>query len=218
MTYKGMVTLKQRYIENPCGTLSTAYWKEDFFTKPNGIKIVHERSDNVAEIGTRYFRLVHYPQKEYATVLPNGFVYRNAVLPNECAMVADFINHCYAGSQISDNEVERWFNFPVFDENLWVWICNETTDEPIALGIADYDAEISEGSLEWIQVLSDKQGMGFGLAIVNELLSRLKARVQFVTVSGEVDNPANPERLYRKCGFAGSDIWIVSRNDGGQML
>jgi ribosomal protein S18 acetylase RimI-like enzyme len=81
-----------------------------------------------------------------------------------------------------------------------------------ALGIADFDAEIKEGSLEWIQVLPSKRGLGLGKMLVNELLQRLKSKADFVTVSGRVDNPANPQALYRKCGFTGDDIWYVVEN------
>ena len=83
---------------------------------------------------------------------------------------------------------------------------------PVALGIADFDAEIKEGSLEWIQVLPGKRRMGLGKMIVNELLSRLKGKADFATVSGQIDNATNPEMLYRKCGFTGNDIWYVISN------
>lgn len=53
------------------------------------------------------------------------------------------------------------------------------------------------------------KGKGLGKAVVNELLSRLKEKADFVTVSGECDNPTNPETLYRRCGFEGEDIWFV---------
>ena len=33
----------------------------------------------------------------------------------------------------------------------------------------------------------------------------------FATVSGQCNNPTNPEALYRKCGFTGSDVWHVLR-------
>ena len=39
----------------------------------------------------------------------------------------------------------------------------------------------------------------------------LKNIADFTTVSGEVDNKTNPEKLYRRCGFEGDDIWYVLR-------
>lgn len=53
--------------------------------------------------------------------------------------------------------------------------------------------------------------MNSGKTIVLELLSRLKYIADFTTVSGEVDNKTNPERLYRRCGFQGDVIWYVLR-------
>ena len=46
----------------------------------------------------------------------------------------------------------------------------------------------------------------------NKLLFNLSNSVDFVTVSRKVDNKTNPEKLYRRCGFEGKDIWhIVER-------
>jgi len=41
------------------------------------------------------------------------------------------------------------------------------------------------------------------------LLHDLKGKAAFVTVSGEMDNTSQPEKLYRKCGFSGNDIWHI---------
>lgn len=47
--------------------------------------------------------------------------------------------------------------------------------------------------------------------LVAELLKRLKPYANFTTVSGEVDNITNLERLYKSCGFVGDDIWHALR-------
>jgi len=59
---------------------------------------------------------------------------------------------------------------------------------PIALGIAECDEDL-----------------------VNFLLLILKEKSKFVTVSGKIDNKTNPQRMYRKCGFQGNDIWHILR-------
>ncbi len=99
----------------------------------------------------------------------------------------------------------------VFDNDLWIFVINKDTTQPVALGIADFDADIREGSLEWIQVLPTNRGTGLGKLVVNELLLRLKTKADFVTVSGQIDNGSKPEMLYRKCGFTGNDVWYVIR-------
>ena len=88
---------------------------------------------------------------------------------------------------------------------------DQTTKNPVALGIAEIDAQIREGSLEWIQVLPAYRGMGIGKSLVQELLFRLEKRANFTTVAGEVGNSTHPEALYRACGFEGNDIWWVFR-------
>ena len=204
---------KQIYLTAPCRMLSTAYWKKHHFPIPSNMKILHAKDVVVNDMdiskSRRYFRLIHYPEKAYSTLLPDGYFYREVMLPDEISIVADFINRCYPNSQLSTYDVSGWIKYPVFKKILWVFICDKDSLLPVALGIADFDDDVKEGSLEWIQVLPEKRGKGLGRSIVFELLHRLKDHADFVTVSGEVDNSSNPEALYRKCGFTGDDIWYV---------
>ncbi len=34
----------------------------------------------------------------------------------------------------------------------------------------------------------------------------------FATVSGKVTNKTKPEKLYRRCGFTGDDIWHILKS------
>ena len=88
---------------------------------------------------------------------------------------------------------------------------NDRTGELAATGIAELDREIGEGILEWIQVSEDCRGRGLGRYLVSELLWRMRGRALFATVSGQCNNPSQPERLYRGCGFTGDDVWHVLR-------
>ena len=81
----------------------------------------------------------------------------------------------------------------------------------VASGIAELDVEIKEGILEWIQVSPEYRGKGLGKFVVNELLWRMKDKVEFVTVSGKVDDFTNPRGLYIACGFTDEVIWHVMR-------
>ncbi|MCL2753073.1 MAG: GNAT family N-acetyltransferase [Defluviitaleaceae bacterium] len=205
-----MITVGQ-YIDDPCKTCATAFWKEAYFPKPDNIEILHEQSvdKNRAAKYTQYFRLIHHLSENQHSYPSVGFAVKNVNLLQEANFVSDFINRCYVGYSQSKETVLRWAQYPVYDEDLWIWIWDETTNAPVALGIADFDVSIGEGSLEWIQVLPEYRGRGFGQLVVNELLARLKTKAKFVTVSGEVNSDAKPEELYRKCGFVGNDIWYV---------
>jgi len=207
--------MRDQYIQNPCETMATAYWKDAHFKKPEGIAITLENNnhlrDNVSASGTRYFRLMHDMAQVRASLLPEGYSFRAADLPKDAACIADIINRCYDGYAQTEASVLSWTHYPVFNNDLWVFVWDTVHDVPAALGIADFDADIKEGSLEWIQVLLDYRGHGLGEAVVLELLNRLASCADFVTVSGEVDNHTSPERLYRKCGFTGSAVWVVTR-------
>ncbi len=77
----------------------------------------------------------------------------------------------------------------------------------MAAGIAELDTQVGEGILEWIQVSPAYRGCGLGAYVVTELLARMPQKARFATVSGQINDPSNPEGLYRKCGFRGNDVW-----------
>jgi GNAT superfamily N-acetyltransferase len=202
----------KRYLAAPCKTFSTAYWKKDVFPIPAGIRIEHaDNSEQHIADGTAYFRMVHYPRGEYETALPPMYEYTDVHMPEQAEMVADLLNCCYPDSSFTAHQIIKWMNYLVYKPDLWIFIVDTEKKAPVALGIADFDMTINEGSLEWIQVLPEYQRKGLGQAVVNELLRRMSGYVRFVTVSGEIDNPSNPRELYRKCGFTGDDIWIVRK-------
>ena len=158
-----------------------------------------------------YFRLAHDNKIISLYFLSNDFYIKESYPEKEFSETSDFIGKCYKDLHPSAETVKSWANHKVFDRNLWIWIMDNHKNIPVALGIAEIDNTVPEGALEWIQVLPEYQGRGLGKVLVLELLNRLKGRVEFTTVSGEVNNETNPERLYRSCGFKGNDIWWLLR-------
>lgn len=156
-----------------------------------------------------YFRLIYQADSQAKPSLPQGFRIVPVNMTRDIPSVAEFIGRCYTQSHPSADTVRGWTAHPVFDAALWVWIFETQTDLPVALGIAEVDRTIAEGSLEWIQVLPAYRGRGLGKALVNALLFRLHDRVTFTTVAGEMNNQSHPEALYRSCGFTGNDRWWV---------
>ncbi len=153
-----------------------------------------------------YFRLIHKDRPPDYNC-PPGFKLADVDPGTEFQAVAAFIQSCYLDMQMDKDIVTTWTEHPVYDPQLWVWVMDTERGVPAGLGIAECDQEVSEASLEWIQVLPSYRGRGVGKAIVGELLRRVSGRVDFTTVSGRVDNATHPERLYRHCGFTGSDVW-----------
>ena len=198
------------------------FWQKDLKTIDDklldkfSVALLHKEQINneIKEkfsVVTPYFRILHDNKNIEDVNIPKGFYIREVDLSTETQLVSDLICSCYEDIKPSPAEVLKWTSHPVFQRDLWIWIIDEVTEKPAALGIAELDKDIKEGSLEWIQVLPDYQGKRLGKVLVNELLTRLKPHVDFTTVSGEVDNITNPERLYRGCGFYGDDIWYLLR-------
>ena len=92
---------------------------------------------------------------------------------------------------------------------MWILFKEQNSNNIVAGGIADYDRETNELILEWIQVLPHYRRKGYGKLIVNSLLLKMQGIAEFATVSGKVNNPTNPQSLYRKCGFIGDDVWHI---------
>lgn len=158
----------------------------------------------------RYFRLSY--SGSAMPKAPPGWRIREAAPEVDTEDVAAFIRQCYPGSRLSAETVRKWETYPVHDPSLWIWV-EDNAGRPIGLGIAEYDPEISEGSLEWIQVLPSCRRMGVGQVLVATLVRRLRPQSVLITVSGEHGSASHPDMLYRKCGFVGNDAWWMLRRD-----
>lgn len=205
-----MIT-REQYLADPCKAASIPYWKAKSIAGPDGMKILHQDEYDGTEyqnyIDAPYFRLIHDLKGLSKPVLPQGYSLCTAPLSEYAA----HINSCYDGIGITEEELSRYLLRPVYDAALWLAVKDNQTGKIVATGIAELDREIGEGILEWIQVSGSYRGKGLGRYIVSELLWRMKDKADFVTVSGQCSNPANPEKLYRKCGFTGANVWHILR-------
>ena len=206
-----MTISKNEYLICPCKVSSIPYWKAKSITVPDGMCIVHQDNFNKTKyqhyIDEPYFRLIHSLQNLSIQVLPQGYSPCKASLKD----FAEHINSCYSGIGVTEADLRDYTARPVYDTALWLAIKDNQTDEVVATGIAELDKEIGEGVLEWIQVSEQHRGYGLGKYVVSELLWRMKENAKFATVSGKCNNSTNPEAMYRKCGFTGSDVWHVLR-------
>lgn len=201
------------YLTAPCKTASIPYWKVKSMEIPDSMKILHQ--DDFDEIKYRqytdepYFRLYHNLTGLSAPKLPHGYSICKATLGD----FAVHINSCYDGIGITEAELRSYTTRSVYDAALWLAVKDDQTGNVVATGIAELDREIGEGVLEWIQVSKSHRGNGLGSYIVSELLWRMNRNAKFATVSGQCHNSTNPEKLYRKCGFTGSDVWHILRRE-----
>ena len=205
-----MIT-KEQYLADPCMAASLPYWKAKSITVPEDMKILHQNEyDSVKYqnyIDEPYFRLIHGLKDLAKPALPLMFSLCTVPL----SAYAQHISSCYDGMGITEEELSHYLLRPVYDAALWIAVKDDQTGEIVATGIAELDREIGEGIMEWIQVSEGYRGKGLGRYIVSALLWRMKDKADFATVSGQKNNPTNPERLYRMCGFGGNDVWHILR-------
>lgn len=199
----------EAYLKDPCGVSSIPYWKTREITVPDHMMIVHHR-DYIPEeftdfTDTPYFRLIHRLEHVPVPSLPSGYSVCNIGLQE----FATHINSCYRNIGTSEAELRRYTTRKVFTPSLWIAVTDDRTGAIVATGIGELDPECREGALEWIQVSESHRRRGLGSWVVSELLSRMMGKAAFVTVSGQCNDPSQPERLYRKCGFTGDDVWHI---------
>ena len=200
------------YLSDPCGTLSIPYWKTKCISVPPHMRIVHGCNFFPELLSAYrdepYFRLYHDLQGVTAPKLP-GFTVQTAA-GDDLETIVSVINRSYSDLQIDPAQLQNYRKTPVYAESLWLLVNDTETGECVGCGIADYDREAGELSLEWIQVLPEYRRCGVGALIVCELLHRGRTLgAAFATVSGKAENPTKPELLYRACGFTGGDVWHI---------
>ena len=77
--------------------------------------------------------------------------------------------------------------------------------------IGEFDPEAGEGVVEWLQVLPEFRRRGIAAGLTARALAAMAGFADFAIVSGERENPTQPERVYRACGFQGDDVWHILR-------
>ena len=201
------------YLKAPCRACSIPYYKQKRTVIPDGMRIVHDDDYSPAEyadyIDEPYFRLYHDMKAIGAKV--SEAVEIVAATPDKTDLIVDTINASYDDLTVTVEQMDGYRKTPEYDPDLWILLRSEHTGEYVGSGIADYDREIGELSLEWIQVLSRYRGRGYGKTIVDDLLAKMSGIAKFATVSVKMNDPTNPIALYRKCGFVGSDVWHILR-------
>ena len=157
-----------------------------------------------------YFKLIHRMKQVECLPLPEGF----EIIQCNAEELPDHIRECYDEVNISAEMLRRNEMAPGYDPGLRIAVSERNRKKIVASGIAEYDPQVREGVLDWIQVSPAFRRRNLGRFIVCELLHRLQEKADFVTVSGRVNHPDHPLELYRSCGFTDLTIWhIITRDD-----
>ncbi len=201
------------YLKAPCRTLSIPYWKNKNLVLPADMLIIHQEEFTSAYLkeyeDESYFRLIHFLDNVEQNV--PDWLYVKTVEKEDLDTVVFIINSSYHDLSVTMEQMLGYTKTRVYEKDLWLIVYDKSSGVPVGCGIADYDSEAKEGILEWIQVLPAYRKRGAGMAIANQMLCRLSTKADFVTVSGKVNNETQPEKLYRRCGFVGEDIWHILR-------
>ena len=199
------------YKKNPCGALSIPYWKAKNLTVPADMKIVHggDFDEKILEKyhDMRFFRLIH--KLENIPDFAAEGIQLDVIRPDKIGELADMINRSYAHSEmrVTAALIGSLTETRVYCPELWIGAFSD--GKLVGSILCDLDTEVGEAVIEWLQVLPEYRGKGVASALVCEALKKMRNRADFATVSGDCDNVTNPERVYRKCGFEGQDVWHI---------
>lgn len=201
----------EAYKENPCKVLSIPYWKAKRISIPTNMRIMHncdfDKNQLEYDVDKRFFRLIHHlsniPEFEAAGIRLEVISF------DRSAELVDMINRSYTHSEIcvSEDFVKCWMDTEVYCPELWIGAISDRN--LIGSIICDFDREVGEAIIEWLQVLPEYRSRGIASALLSRALRTMRSFADFATVSGECDNITNPESVYRKCGFEGNDVWHV---------
>ena len=198
----------EEYLADPCGASALPYWKTETVSVPKNVTVMRDDvfDDSVYNGKDEpFFKLIHDLQAIREPILPKGF----ALVPCSIEDYVKQINACYTQEHLSAEALLSYRSHPVYRPNLWLAVADTESGALAATGIAELDARIGEGILEWIQVLPVYRRKGLGAFVVCELLRRMRSQAVFATVSGRVRNETAPFALYEACGFTNPVIWHV---------
>lgn len=207
---------QNEYLSGPCGASSLPFWKTERIAVPENMRVVRGDAYDAAHYAAwrdeRFFKLRHDLADLKASLLPDGYRLVSATTEEFARHICD----CYDAEGVTPEELDAYRAHPVYDPALWVAVAAEGGGLA-ATGIAELDARIGEGILEWIQVSPAHRRKGLGAFVVNELLRRMTDRgAAFATVSGKLDSESNPLALYEACGVGGRVVWhVLTRGSQG---
>lgn len=202
---------KDVYLTNPCGSYSIPYAKMKTFKQPKDLDIFHSNSVSIDQLKSynvqTFFRLKH----DLVYVEEPSISTSQINLENDQDELVSMINQCYQHENICINKQDliKLISTNSYDASLWLKIVDQ--NQIVGSIIGCIDDEMKEGWIEWVQVLPSYQSRGYGQALINALLVKMKDLVSFVTVSGNAQNKKDPEKVYRICGFTGNDYWYICK-------
>lgn len=205
-----MISIEE-YKKNPCRLSSIPYWKAKSLPIPTGMKIIHDDEFDEKLLGnyrdSRFFRRIHNLSNIPERSVPE--IQLEVIQSDRINELVDLINGSYAhsGIRVSEDDMRSLTTTQVYCPELWIGAM--LSGKLIGSILCDFDTEVGEAIIEWLQVSPAYRGRGIASALVCKALKVMRSFADFATVSGECDNITNPEKVYRNCGFEGNDVWHI---------
>ena len=93
---------------------------------------------------------------------------------------------------------------------------DRSTGACVCAGLGGLDNGLHEAWFERLLIPDGHIGGEASMLLINELLRRMAPMARFVTANAPYGSGL--ERLLRKCGFAGGDIWVYNGNSSSARI
>lgn len=132
------------------------------------------------DVEESFYRLSIYSMDYQTNERTDHYEFKTINLNNDRSRHINLLSTIFT---IKEQELEDYFNTPAIKDGLSVMMVDPIKNRPVALGLGSYDPIVSEGVIEYIEILPQYQNKGVEEIIVQELTDRLAKRSYFITTS-----------------------------------
>ena len=200
------VITKQEYLASPCSALPLPYMvcggKASVAERigGEGISIMSVPEGAFSRMIFRLGDMERFESKEHS--VRRLFIADDA---DDASLIASLASAC--GAELN---IASFIKKPYYNEKLCAAVHEKATGECVCAGLGGIDTELKEAWFEALLIPDGHIGGSASRLLINELLRRMAPMAEFVTANAPCGS--NLERLLRKCGFTGGDIWRFNGN------
>lgn len=199
------VVSTEKYLASPCAALPLPY--SVCGGKAVGARHLGGPSGAPAAVPEGAFSRLLHPLGDMKRFESGEYSVRQLFLEDDddAALVSRLAEMCGEKPDIAS-----FVKQPYYNERLCVAVHSRKTGECVCAGLGGADGSLREA---WTSLILIPEGLVGGEAsklLISELLRRMAPIAGFATANAPYGS--NLERLLRRCGFSGGDIWFFYGN------
>lgn len=166
--------------------------------------------DQLTGFNVNYFDCLFYDKKHEPLQASDSTYYASNFDFSEeehYRLAAGIIDEHEGSGFFSADNIKKMTGFSAFAPELWFFVRERSTDEPVGICITAYEPEVSEADLDWIYIRTKYQGRGAGRFMIEEIVRRTVDHSKVIRVGGTVG-------FYKRCGFYTREVNVWAAKPG----